>query len=56
MRISTKARLSLRGVALVYLLLLLVLPVGVVFFKTFEHGFGVAWGWMTTRPRSARSG
>jgi sulfate transport system permease protein len=20
----------------------------VVFFKTFEHGFGVAWGWMTT--------
>jgi sulfate/thiosulfate transport system permease protein len=48
LRISTKARLSLRGVALVYLLLLLVLPVGVVFFKTFEHGFGVAWGWMTT--------
>jgi sulfate/thiosulfate transport system permease protein len=48
LRISTKARLSLRGVALLYLLLLLVLPVGVVFFKTFEHGFGVAWGWMTT--------
>jgi sulfate transport system permease protein len=38
----------LRGVALLYLLLLLVLPVGVVFFKTFEHGFAEAWGWMTT--------
>jgi sulfate transport system permease protein len=48
LRISTKARLSLRGVALLYLLLLLVLPVGVVFFKTFEHGFAEAWGWMTT--------
>jgi sulfate transport system permease protein len=40
--------LSLRGVALLYLLVLLVLPVGVVFFKTFEHGFGVAWDWITT--------
>jgi sulfate transport system permease protein len=46
--ISRRAKLSLRGVALLYLLLLLLLPVGVVFFKTFEHGFGVAWGWMTT--------
>jgi sulfate transport system permease protein len=35
-------------VALLYLLVLLLLPVGVVFFKTFEHGFSVAWGWMTT--------
>jgi sulfate transport system permease protein len=40
--------LSLRAVALLYLLLLLLLPVGVVFAKTFEHGFGVAWGWITT--------
>jgi sulfate transport system permease protein len=46
--ISRKARLSLRAVALIYLALLLLLPVGVVFIKTFEHGFGVAWGWMTT--------
>jgi sulfate/thiosulfate transport system permease protein len=37
-----------RAAALLYLLLLLILPVVVVFFKTFEHGFGVAWGWMTT--------
>jgi len=27
---------------------LLLLPVGVVFAKTFEHGVGVAWSWMTT--------
>jgi sulfate transport system permease protein len=46
--ISRKARWSLRGVAFVYLLLLLVLPVAVVFIKTFEHGFNVAWAWITT--------
>ncbi|MFZ0042422.1 MAG: sulfate ABC transporter permease subunit [Solirubrobacteraceae bacterium] len=48
MLIDRKARWSLRTVALVYLLLLLLLPVGAVFFKTFEHGFGVAWAWITT--------
>jgi sulfate/thiosulfate transport system permease protein len=46
--ISRNAKLSLRAAALLYLLVLLILPVVVVFFKTFEHGFGVAWGWMTT--------
>ena len=45
---SRRTRLPLRAVALLYLLLLLLLPVGVVFVKTFEHGFGVAWGYMTT--------
>jgi sulfate transport system permease protein len=35
-------------VALLYLALLLLLPVGVVFGKTFEHGIGTAWGWITT--------
>ena len=48
MRISRPATLSLRTVALLYLTVLLLLPLGVVFFRTFEHGFGVAWGWMTT--------
>ncbi len=48
MLISRRARWSLRAVALLYLLLLLLLPVAVVFVKTFEHGFGVAWTWMTT--------
>ena len=48
MRISRRATLSLRAVALLYLALLLLLPLGVVFARTFEHGLGVAWGWMTT--------
>ncbi len=48
MAISSRARWSARLVALLYLTLLLLLPVVVVFIKTFEHGFGVAWGWMTT--------
>jgi sulfate/thiosulfate transport system permease protein len=48
LRISRKAQLSLRSIALLYLLVLLMLPVVVVFFKTFEHGFSVAWAWMTT--------
>ena len=48
MRISRPATLSLRTVALLYLGVLLLLPLGVVFARTFEHGFGVAWGWMTT--------
>jgi sulfate/thiosulfate transport system permease protein len=48
LRISRGATLSLRSVALLYLTLLLLVPVGVVFARTFEHGVGVAWGWMTT--------
>jgi sulfate/thiosulfate transport system permease protein len=46
--IDRRAKWSLRAAVLLYLLALLILPVAVVFFKTFEHGFGVAWGWMTT--------
>ena len=48
MLISRRTTWSLRGVALLYLLLLLLLPLGVVFGRTFEHGFSTAWGWMTT--------
>jgi sulfate transport system permease protein len=40
--------LSVRAVALVYLALLLLLPLAVVFSRTFEHGIGAAWGWITT--------
>jgi sulfate transport system permease protein len=43
-----RGRLGLRTVALGYLALLLVLPVGFVFFKTFEHGVGRAWDAVTT--------
>jgi sulfate transport system permease protein len=46
--ISRRATLSLRAVALLYLALLLLRPVGVVFWRTFEHGVGTAWSFMTT--------
>jgi sulfate/thiosulfate transport system permease protein len=46
--ISRRATLSLRAVALLYLTVLLLIPVGVVFGKTFEHGFTAAWNWITT--------
>jgi sulfate transport system permease protein len=32
----------------VYLALLLLLPLAVVFGRTFEHGLGTAWSWITT--------
>jgi sulfate/thiosulfate transport system permease protein len=46
--VSRRATLSLRAVALLYLALLLLLPVGLIFWRTFEHGFGTAWAWVTT--------
>jgi sulfate transport system permease protein len=46
--ISRKATLSLRAIALLYVGLLLLVPLGVVFGRTFEHGFGTAWNWITT--------
>ena len=36
-------RLPLRYAVLVYLALLVVLPVGTVFFRAFQHGLGTAW-------------
>jgi sulfate transport system permease protein len=47
-RVSRRATVSLRLVALLYLVLLLLLPLAVIFIKTFEHGLGTAWGWVTT--------
>jgi sulfate/thiosulfate transport system permease protein len=41
-------RYVLRFAALGYLGLLLLAPVGYVFYKTFEHGFGPAWDAVTT--------
>jgi sulfate transport system permease protein len=41
-------RLTLRFIALGYLFLLLAAPVGLVFFRTFEHGLGPAWEAVTT--------
>ena len=48
MRVSRGATLSLRAVALFYLLLLLLVPVVTVLARTFEHGVGAAWSWVTT--------
>jgi len=42
------ARVPLRVVALVYLLLLLVLPVGLVVWRTFEHGAGPFFAALST--------
>jgi sulfate/thiosulfate transport system permease protein len=41
-------RLALRSVALGYLALLLILPVGLVLYRTFEHGVGSVWDAITT--------
>ena len=40
---SLVARYGLRSVALLYLLFLLVLPVGMVVYYAFDHGLGVFW-------------
>jgi sulfate transport system permease protein len=45
---STSARWGLRGLAFGYLGLLLLAPVGMIFYKTFEHGFGPPWEAMTS--------
>jgi len=42
-RAEPLSRLGLRAIALGYLLLLLVLPVGMVFWRTFEHGLSPVW-------------
>jgi sulfate/thiosulfate transport system permease protein len=42
------ARLSLRIGVLVYLAAILLVPVGLVFWRTFEHGVGPAWDAVTT--------
>jgi sulfate transport system permease protein len=46
--ISRRATLSLRAGALLYLTVLLLLPLGLVFGRTFEHGVGTAWNWIIT--------
>ena len=38
MTVDRRWRITLRTVALGYLALLLVIPIGLVFYRTFEHG------------------
>jgi sulfate/thiosulfate transport system permease protein len=45
---STASRWGLRTAALAYLTALLIVPVGMIFYKTFEHGAGAAWNAITT--------
>ena len=45
---SGRWRLPLRFLALGYLLVLIVLPVGFVFYRAFQHGFAAAWDAVTT--------
>jgi sulfate transport system permease protein len=49
-----RARLGLRLAALGYLALLLVLPLGMVFWRTFQHGLGPVWDAMTA-PNSVHA-
>src|SRR2546421_378149 len=44
----SRSTLALRSTALGYLALILVAPVGLVFYRTFEHGFAAAWHSVTT--------
>src|SRR3954464_3064436 len=48
MTASRGSRFTLRGLALGYLAVLLVAPVGFVFYRTFEHGIAAAWESVTT--------
>ena len=48
MTVDRLPRLSLRFVALFYLAALLLIPVGVVFYRTFEHGVSAVWESITT--------
>jgi sulfate transport system permease protein len=43
-----RARIGLRVVALLYLAVLLLIPVGVVLYRTFEHGVAGVWASITT--------
>jgi sulfate transport system permease protein len=46
----TRGHLTLRAIALGYLALLLVVPVGMVFYRALENGIGPAWDAVTTPP------
>jgi sulfate/thiosulfate transport system permease protein len=48
MSVDRRTRIGLRTVALGYLALLLLIPVGVVFYRTFEHGVAAVWASVTT--------
>jgi sulfate transport system permease protein len=48
MTVDRRWRVALRALALGYLALLLLIPVGIVFYRTFEHGLTAVWDAITT--------
>jgi sulfate transport system permease protein len=48
MTVDRRWRIGLRVVALAYLALLLFVPVGLIFYRTFEPGVGAVWDSITT--------
>jgi sulfate/thiosulfate transport system permease protein len=46
--VAVKSRLALRSAALLYLAILLLLPVGMVFYRAFEHGLATFFNALTT--------
>ena len=48
MKLSAFPRISLRIIALLYLFVLVVVPVGLIFWRSFEHGIAQFWDWITT--------
>jgi sulfate transport system permease protein len=48
MVVDRRAGIGLRVVALAYLAALLLVPVAVVFYRTFQHGLGAVWSSVTT--------
>src|SRR5215208_5980759 len=48
MTVDRPWRIGLRTVALGYLAVLLIIPIGLIFFRTFEDGIGAVWESITT--------
>lgn len=48
MNLSKPITLSLRTVALGYLIILVVVPIATIIYWTFQPGFGTFWSWITT--------
>ena len=48
MSVDRRTRIGLRVLALGYLAVLLLVPVGLVFYRTSEHGLGFVWASITT--------
>ncbi len=50
------SRWAIRVAGLGYLLVILAAPVGLIFYRAFEHGFGPAWDAVTSPGRDPRAG